>query len=869
MACLDENQVVALVQGKLSGDELRRAQMHLDECEDCLELVGMFQQATMDDATLDATLDPALDPTRNDDHIPLTASLQLDLSVKPGTQIGRYEVVRSIGRGGMGVVYLARDPQLDRAVALKLVRPSLQEDERAGHFERRLMREARAMAKLSHPNVLTIYDVGLHGEQVFLASEWIDGCTLEEWMSRGPHRWRSVVKRFAAAARGLAAAHREGLVHRDFKPSNVMLGKDDRVLVFDFGLVKASQPSVGDITTQLSGQFVVGTPAYMAPEQMTGDVADERSDQFSFCVALYEALSGSRPFAGRNITELLSNISEGQFDEIKKVPKWLSDMLRRGLSRKPNDRHDSMRTIADLMDRGIRHSKRRSALAIGAFGTAAVLAASLGYWGGHSGLGEEDTAGLAGPQETSPSEQELGLDFEKLDALLQVHKYQLAIDTVEAMLPDAQGHRPSEARLWAISARALSALSRYEQAAEAYEKSFYAAVAGRNDKMAALAAAEIHGIFAVRLRDETGAAHWQSLAESAVERSASTEATGTWLRIQGAATLAAGNVDEAIQKYSDSIRVLESSGEEHHALVASATEGLAASLARSGKLEEAKAKAEDALRLWTEHVGANDPNSATAKVRLADILLRMGDVKSARALSVEASHTLIEAYGETHPRVARVLNSMAGYAVQLGDIEAANQELLRSLRIKRTLYGSESKKLVSTLINLMDVDRMRERHGDAVIHGTEAATLLEAGGDSLATTKRLQRTRLSLAEAQLASGDMASALESCRSLYTRFEVLGGVDAVSRGRALTCIGRSLLGSGNKKQGIVELSRALEVFGEEDSPYRGMALFALAQNNADRGAARNQAERAREAFASAGNRWTREHDAVQTWLSGETP
>ena len=174
MACLDENQVVALVHGRLAGPSLVAAQEHLDSCLDCLDLVGMFQQTT-------------LDAVKDDDFVPLTESVQIDLNAPPGSQIGRYEVIRALGRGGMGVVYLARDPQLDRAVALKLVRPSLQEDERADHFERRLMREARAMAKLSHPNVLTIYDVGLHGQQVFLASEWIDGGTLDEWMADGPH----------------------------------------------------------------------------------------------------------------------------------------------------------------------------------------------------------------------------------------------------------------------------------------------------------------------------------------------------------------------------------------------------------------------------------------------------------------------------------------------------------------------------------------------------------------------------------------------------------------------------------------------------------------------------------------------------------
>jgi serine/threonine-protein kinase len=336
MACLDENQVLALVEGRLRGEELSAAQDHLDGCADCLDLVGAMQQSADDkparshtsageihfDANV-ATLDHSQAQFR-----PLSESEELDL--RKGSQIGRYEVERTIGRGGMGVVYLARDPKLGRQVALKLVKPSLHGDERAEHFERRLMREARAMAKLAHPNVLTIYDVGLESSgQVFLASEWVDGGTLEDWMRDGPHSWPSVVRQYREAAQGLLAAHAAGLIHRDFKPSNVMVGNDGRVRVFDFGLVKALPGSIGEITTQLSGGFVVGTPAYMAPEQMIGKQADERSDQFSFCASLYEGLAGTRPFAGRNITELLSNISKGEIEEPKKIPKWLWEMMSR------------------------------------------------------------------------------------------------------------------------------------------------------------------------------------------------------------------------------------------------------------------------------------------------------------------------------------------------------------------------------------------------------------------------------------------------------------------------------------------------------------------------------------------------------------
>jgi len=855
MACLDENQVVALVHGRLTGPALRDAQEHLDSCIDCLDLVGMFQQTT-------------LDATQDHDFVPLTESVQIDLNAPPGSQIGRYEVIRAVGRGGMGVVYLARDPQLDRAVALKLVRPSLQEDERADHFERRLMREARAMAKLSHPNVLTIYDVGLHGQQVFLASEWIDGCTLDEWIGEGPHGWRSVVKRFTFAARGLAAAHRAGLVHRDFKPSNVMLGKDDRVHVFDFGLVKAIQPSVGDITTQLSGQFVVGTPAYMSPEQMTGEAADERSDQFSFCVALYEALAERRPFSGRNITDILSNIGAGQVVEPKKIPKWLWDMVRRGLSRDPNDRHDSMRAIVDILEKGIRHSKRRSAIAIGAFGAAAAMAAGVGYWSGHSGSVQPSAAKLAADVAGGGLEGDLEPEFERLSTLHQGHKYKEVITSVQLLLPNVGAHRVSEARLWAAEARALVALGRYDEAAQGFEKGFYAAVAGRDDDMAAHAAAEIYGIHAMRLHNTPDAERWKSLAGSAVERSGSAHVLATWNRIEGDASLIIGDAVASCKSYSESLRVLELSEKADEALRASALQGLGGCNARQGQLVEAKKRAEQAVTAWSNLLGDESPEHAMATVLLADILMAEGDAASARNLAQTASIALIAAYGETHPRVARVLNSLAKYSVVLGDADAANQALLRALKIKRELFGIASPQLASTLMNLMDVDRMRARYPDAVIHGTEAVALLQQSKAPDAA-RRLQRAKLSLAEAQLATDQSADALTTCRALYARFETLGGVTALSRGRALSCMARALLSQGKRAQGIMELDRALKSLEQAGGPSLAVALFAAAKNNADPELANQQAERARDALAKAGTGWSVELAAVEAWIASPSP
>ncbi|HEY0097284.1 MAG TPA: serine/threonine-protein kinase, partial [Archangium sp.] len=233
-----------------------------------------------------------------------------------GTPLDRYVVLDPLGEGGMGMVYAAYDSVLDRKVALKLLPPGDADagpEATSGSGRARLLREAQAMARLSHPNVVAVYDVHQHEAQVFMAMELVDGQTLLQWEREQPRGWRELLTAFLAAGRGLAAAHAAGLVHRDFKPTNVLVGKDGRVRVTDFGLARPHNapaelgadtpaPDTGPVKghslleLNLTQRGAVrGTPAYMAPEQFRGATADVRSDQFSFAVSLWEALHGERP----------------------------------------------------------------------------------------------------------------------------------------------------------------------------------------------------------------------------------------------------------------------------------------------------------------------------------------------------------------------------------------------------------------------------------------------------------------------------------------------------------------------------------------------------------------------------------------------
>jgi predicted Ser/Thr protein kinase len=271
----------------------------------------------------------------------------------PSPKVGRYEVIEKLGAGGMGVVFRARDPELDRAVALKLLTPDTANDETA---RKRMVREARALARLSDPNVVQVYDVGTRGDEVFVAMEFIDGQDLAAWLKQGERRWEDTLDIFLEAAKGLAAAHAEGLVHRDFKPANVLVGRDGRVVVVDFGLARPVDPMALPLlegATTHAGALV-GTPMYMAPEQFEGGHADARSDQFAFCVALYHSLYGVRPFAGDNVAAYVSNVIHGRIvdvDAAAKIPAELSSEIRRGLTVAPEGRHADMHSLVEALRR--------------------------------------------------------------------------------------------------------------------------------------------------------------------------------------------------------------------------------------------------------------------------------------------------------------------------------------------------------------------------------------------------------------------------------------------------------------------------------------------------------------------------------------
>jgi eukaryotic-like serine/threonine-protein kinase len=380
-------------------------------------------------------------------------------SLARGASIGRYVVLGLVGRGAMGEVYAAYDPELDRKLAVKLLRARVGADDlTTAEGKARLLREAQAIARLSHPNVIVVHDVGSFGDRVFVAMEFVEGNTVGYWLLAAKRSWKEVLRVFMDAGRGLAAAHASQLVHRDFKVENVMLGRDGQVRVMDFGLARRVANSLDDadgdpgtgvpraaaptgsgrnrlgaptavppvipgdhalmetrvlaptpggrrspsaaalpaavtdldatnpvgppgrrvtggradvsVQTSLSAELtqtgaMIGTPAYMAPEQFDGHPADERSDQFSFCVALYEGLYGERPFSGKSVAELSENVRRGTVaapPDASRVPNWLRRVVVRGLRVQPSERWPSMDSLLAALQKDPGVTWRRWAL---------------------------------------------------------------------------------------------------------------------------------------------------------------------------------------------------------------------------------------------------------------------------------------------------------------------------------------------------------------------------------------------------------------------------------------------------------------------------------------------------------------------------
>ena len=331
---------------------------------------------------------------------------------------GRYTMIRKLAEGGMGEVFIAYDDQLDRRVAMKLVRQVA----RSPTVRQRMQREAQALARLSHPNVVQVYDVGVHADRLFVTMELIVGSDLRKWWNAAPRTWQAVVDVLLQAGEGLAAAHRAGLVHRDIKPDNILVGDDGRVAVADFGLARADHDHADEpaatpqdhagslLDSPLTEQgALVGTPAYMAPEQFQRQPVDARTDLFAFCVVLYEGVFGERPFRGKNWQEIGAAALSGRFFPPPRdppIPGWLTRVLARGLSVEPADRHPTIDALLAELRRPQQSARRRRQWALALGGLALGLALGAATLAGPAPCTDAD----AGPAALWTPDRQAALD---------------------------------------------------------------------------------------------------------------------------------------------------------------------------------------------------------------------------------------------------------------------------------------------------------------------------------------------------------------------------------------------------------------------------------------------------------------------------
>ena len=702
--CLSEADARDLVEGTLCTQRWRTVQEHLAQCRPCRRWISELAR----------DLRPPSSATVPSTGADLPDALQLD----PPSAFGRYRVHRQIGEGGMGRVFEAYDPQLKRRVAIKVVRDASTHKGRL-----RLWREAQVLARLSHPNIVEVHDLGTLGDELFIAMELVAGESLAHWL-QPQRRPSAVLDAFRQAGAGLAAAHRAGVVHRDFKPSNVMVDPAGRVRVLDFGLACAPEPSLNDsaVPPTFPGPDPMltagraGTPAYMAPEQLRGQPADARSDQFSFCVSLFEGLYGRRPFRGRSISELRRAIKRRDVEESDSgvVPQRVRKAMLRGLRAEPDERWPTMEALLERLH-GPTSQLRWWGLA-GAIVAAALVLPQL--------PSTPDTAEAAEPELPNDvrAPESLALEVERIQTLRNEGKFARAIEYADALEPRVveSGDRRLLARFH--YQRGIAALSHGLPA-----RDDFAAAYELDEGESSVAAALQLAVIAAEAGRPDDALRWLGEAEAGVVRADAPDGLALDLAVASGQTYETlGDLESARRGYEEALRLARDTLPPMSPEIATRLDDYGQALRQLGDIEGALAAHEESRRHYEATVGPDHPWTAASIEKAGNALSTAGRHREAVALYRRSLSIRERALGPEHNEVLASLTNLGSVLLAIGDVDEGAQMLERSMRIEES-RGELGQNSIATIHGLANARLLQQRPEEAARLFSRAATIVQEG----------------------------------------------------------------------------------------------------------------------------------------------
>jgi len=773
-----------------------------------------------------------------------------------GELLGRYLVLEPLGRGGMGAVYVAYDPELDRRVAIKILHA---DGEQAGSGGRSaLLGEARSMAKLNHTNVVAVHDVGEHDGRIYIAMELIEGRTLRDWYSEERPGWREVVRVYTDAGRGLAAAHAQGLVHRDFKPDNVMLGEDGRVRVMDFGIAM-THDAEADAPND-AGFVHAGTPIYMSPEQHAKEAVGPESDQFSFCVTLWEAVYGSRPFAGSTSLEIAANVLAGQRREVpsgRGVPGWLRALLETGLAIAPSDRFASMDALLETMARAERRRRFRNvALGVSLAGLGFVTVEARQHFAHQEAVTEceRDSRSIEATWNSEQraatrtlfGEESFGAEIGgRILVVLDEYAEQWSKARAEACLAVADGVRDDE---------------QYARATWCLDQ--------RHAEFSALVDALPHGsIDAMELMVALGSSlatieackDHELLERLPFPPAESREALDSLNR--QIAKIAADAAPVGSTRHAEALEIVEEArGIGWTPVEARARAEVGAMLHAAMRGAEAETELEAAFFLWLE-AGSNI-DAAVVAYRLAGLAaVHLGSSKDARrwarlgdTLSKDAPDplqlrraqgrhvwglvhfesrdyraalpyfeealTLFEAaYGANHPAINHILSGLSATHWALHETDRAAAYAERSYEVITAALGHEHRQSSMVLNNLAEIDMQRGRFDSAIRRHQRALAIRQV---ALAPDHpRIARSHHNLAKALSERGLLEEAVEHWEASVRVFDATSGPQNPDVAMPLFAQGEALLTLGLLDGARTVAERAASIRASAGAPTRSQA------------------------------------------------